>query len=389
MIVTFYSNFLNHHQLSFCLEMQRLTRGNFFFVADIPISADRLRLGYEDLNHLPFVIRAYESEKERKRAETLCLKSDFIIHGSASEEYIRMRMKNDKKLAFRYSERWLKDGIWHMFSPRARYFVNRDHGVYRKEPLYMLCASAFAAADLKRFGVYCGKTYKWGYFPEAKRYEDLDGLLAKKETHTLLWAGRYLEWKHPESAILLAADLKRAGYKIRLRMIGTGEKEREIRAMIAAERLEGEVEVLGSMAPERVRAYMEKSEIFLFTSDFNEGWGAVLNEAMNSACAVVASHAIGSVPFLIQNGENGLIYKNKDRKDLFRKVGSLLDDAEKSKKIAKKAYETIVDLWNGETAAQRLMLLAEDLLSEGRSARFSNGPCSAAGFLKNNWFRKQ
>jgi glycosyltransferase involved in cell wall biosynthesis len=61
------------------------------------------------------------------------------------------------------------------------------------------------------------------------------------------------------------------------------------------------------MAPEAVRDHMEAADIFLFTSDFNEGWGAVLNESMNSACAVVASHAIGSVPFLLKDGENGFI----------------------------------------------------------------------------------
>lgn len=51
------------------------------------------------------------------------------------------------------------------------------------------------------------------------------------------------------------------------------------------------------MKASEVRSYMEKADIYLFTSDFNEGWGAVLNESMNSGCAVVASHAIGSVPF--------------------------------------------------------------------------------------------
>ena len=34
---------------------------------------------------------------------------------------------------------------------------------------------------------------------------------------------------------------------------------------------------------------MEKADIFLFTSDRREGWGAVANEAMNSACALVVS----------------------------------------------------------------------------------------------------
>ena len=62
---------------------------------------------------------------------------------------------------------------------------------------------------------------------------------------------------------------------------------------------------------------MEKTGIFLFTSDRQEGWGAVLNEAMNSGCAVVASHLIGAVPFLKKKKKNGLVYSSGDRKTLF------------------------------------------------------------------------
>ena len=84
--------------------------------------------------------------------------------------------------------------------------------------------------------------------------------------------------------------------------------------MIRSKGVEDCVEMLGAMSPDEVRAYMERADVFLFTSDFNEGWGAVLNESMNSGCAVVASHAIGSVPFLIKDGVNGLIYENGNQK---------------------------------------------------------------------------
>ena len=132
---------------------------------------------------------------------------------------------------------------------------------------------------------------------------------------------------------------------------------------------------------------MEQSEIFLFTSDFNEGWGAVLNESMNSACAVVASHAIGSVPFLINDGENGFIYKNGDEDDLFNKVKILLDNPEKRKEISLKAYKTMTETWNAEIAVQRFLLLSKKLL-DGESVNnlFTDGVCNSAIRYKNNWY---
>ena len=96
--------------------------------------------------------------------------------------------------------------------------------------------------------------------------------------------------------------------------------EVKLSKMIIDEGLSNNVKILGSMSPEKVREYMEQSEIFLFTSDREEGWGAVLNEAMNSACAVVASDAAGSTNFLVVDGENGFLYKSGDIDDLYYKV---------------------------------------------------------------------
>lgn len=71
---------------------------------------------------------------------------------------------------------------------------------------------------------------------------------------------------------------------------------------------------------------MLNSDIFVFTSDRNEGWGASLNEAMSSGCACVVSDAIGSSHFLINNEVNGLLFKNKRLSSLQLQIQRLLDD---------------------------------------------------------------
>jgi len=135
---------------------------------------------------------------------------------------------------------------------------------------------------------------------------------------------------------------------------------------------------------------MEESEIFLFTSDRNEGWGAVLNEAMNSACAVVASHSIGSVPFLIQDYENGLIFKDGQADDLYKKVKFLLDNPTLRKKISMNAYETIYKQWNASNAAKRLILLSKEILSGNKKAEpFKDSVCSKAEKLRDNWYKQK
>ena len=190
-----------------------------------------------------------------------------------------------------------------------------------------------------------------------------------------MWTARFLKLKHPEAPLYVAKRLKDEGYAFILNIIGSGALEGKIKKFIAKNGLENNVRLLGTMSPEEVRENMEKSEIFLFTSDRNEGWGAVLNESMNSACAVVASNAIGSVPYLIKDGENGLIYKNGNLKDLYKKVKFLIDNREIREKMGVNAYKTLTETRNADVASERLLKLIENI-QEGKGTPFSDGPCS-------------
>ena len=118
--------------------------------------------------------------------------------------------------------------------------------------------------------------------------------------------------------------------------------------------------------------------------------GAVLNESMNSGCAVVASDAIGSVPYLMQDYENGLIYKSRDVNMLFEKVKWLLDNQSFAKVFGKKAYETITTEWNAEVAAERFLNLASHILAgEKHPDLYKTGPCSKAEIIKDGWYKSK
>lgn len=118
----------------------------------------------------------------------------------------------------------------------------------------------------------------------------------------------------------------------------------------------------------------------MFTSDRNEGWGAVLNEAMNSGCAIVADELIGAVPFLIQDGVNGFIYKDKSLKSLTQKVEKLIQDKELRERFAKNAYQTLMTNWNAQTAAEHLMILINNIQNK-QNISIKEGPCSKAEIL--------
>ena len=108
MKITFFSNFLNHHQLPFCQEMIKILGKDFTFVATEQVPEERIKLGYKNMNeNYDFVVCSY---KDEKKALQLGIESDIVIIGSAPDKYIKERLKQ-QKIVFRYSERIFKDGF--------------------------------------------------------------------------------------------------------------------------------------------------------------------------------------------------------------------------------------------------------------------------------------
>lgn len=387
MKIVFVSNYLTHHQKPFSDIMYSLSDCEYYFVSTEPMEEERLKLGWGENETPDYVKKSYISDDAYKTCKNIINNADVVICGSAPDKLIEERLKNNK-LTFKYSERLYKKSFYLRKYLRNAAAAWLHHGRFQKYPIYMLCASAYMAADCAKFGNYKNRCYKWGYFPETKIYENIDTLVKAKKRNSLLWAGRFLDWKHPDAVIRIAKNLKDDGYNFELNIIGTGPAEQELKKMISEYNLENEVHMLGSMKPEQVRKYMEQSQIYLFTSDRNEGWGAVLNESMNSACAVVASHEIGSVPFLLKDGENGFIYKDGDEEDLYRKVKMLLNNPDLCQQYGKQAYFTIVDEWNAETATKRFLNLSQAILNENiKPDLIFDGPCSKADILNDNWFK--
>lgn len=373
MKVVIVSNYFNHHQKPVSDELYNETKSEFRFIATEKMDEERINLGWK-MNSFPkYVIEVIDKASELEAIDIIN-KADIVIWGDAPLRFLKKRLKAGK-LTFRNTERIFKKGnSWKEILPRKikHYILN-----YMCKNGYLLCSSAYAAQDYKKIKCYENRTFAWGYFPETKKY-DIRKLMEEKkgEKRTILWAARLIEWKHPEFAVEVAYMLKHEGYDFTLNMIGCGELENKIQEMIMKYHLEDTVNLLGSMSQERVREYMEKSEIFLFTSDHNEGWGAVLNESMNSGCAVVANNEIGSVPYLIENGKNGLVYQNNNFNNLYGCLKILLDDEKFREKLGINAYQTIQETWNAKNAVHQLFKLVDIINRDKNFDDICWGPCA-------------
>lgn len=380
MQIVFFSNFINHHQANVADELYKLTNGNYTFVELCPIYDWLLKGGYSDLSTRPYVLQAWKSREDMDKAMKLLYSADVALFSCPEAwKYEVIRAKTGK-LTFDVSERWLKRGWLNLASPRLLKYFWYYYTVFSRHKVYKLCSSAFACTDHYKLHSFFNKCYKWGYFTKVDAdfaVEASENVSTSESVCTLMWCARFLKWKHPELPIKMAKRLKAKGYKFMLDMYGSGVELDKTKKLVKQFDVSDIVSFKGNMPNEDILSAMREHEIFLFTSDKNEGWGAVANEAMSNGCAIVASSAIGSVPFLVKDGENGCIFESCNLDSLCKKVEWLLDNADKQNKLAINAYHSMRDMWSPKNAAINFLKLVEDLES-GREASITEGPCSKA-----------
>lgn len=382
MRITFVSNYINHHQIPIAEELYRLTQGEYRFIQTSPMEEDRIKQGWaEDFSQLPYLLLYEENPQECKRRIS---ESEIVIFGGVEDEsYIADRI-DAGKIVIRYSERLYREGQWKAVSPRGLIKKYHDHTRHHKRPVYLLCSGGYVADDFEIVKAYRGKRFRWGYFTQFEKLNDEDFLEYKQgNTVRILWAGRFLALKHSMDVLEALLRLKRKGIRFEMQFVGGGECENQMRDFISSHGLENDVKITGFLKPAQVREEMKKAHIYLFTSDYREGWGAVVNEAMNSGCAVVVSHAVGAAPFLIKHGENGLIYKSGNVEALAECIERLCEDAGLRQLLGKNAYKTIEQEWNPKEAAVRLFRLCENLM-QGEVSFEKSGPLSEAEVIRQS-----
>lgn len=373
--IVYISTYLNHHNKPLCDALYQLTSGRFRYVATSRVSEWRQKMGFTGL--VTEYMLDYTVFENRSNIQQFVDAADVVVIG-ASEPYslIANRLKTGK-LTIRSSER--------LFKTTSRYLKAPIHWLncFKTRNCHMLCNSAFTERDYTLLGFYRKRCYKWGYFTEVESIDTRDVWETKvrnrvsKDKISITWVARLIAVKHPEVAIYALKRLHDLGYSFDFNMIGDGELSDQMRTMIDSLQMKDYVHMLGSRTTDEVREYMLNSEIHLFTSDKGEGWGAVLNEAMSCACAVVANSEIGSVPYLIDNGVNGLVYDRGSVDSLVDCLVKLLDSYELRKRLGSEAYRTISEEWSPYKAAQNFLQLVGDLQSN-REVSIKHGPCSPA-----------
>lgn len=410
MKLVFYSLVLNHHQACVADEFYDILGDDYAFVETAECH-DR-KGATEDYSKRPYLVMAWESAEAWQHAMELAGTADVCVFGGYEAlPFEKARMKRGL-LSFDMGERMLKRGWLNLASPRILKMIMAYHfGGWRKKPMYKLCCSSFAKGDQYKLRSFEDKCYKWGYFTQVEDLSGSNGLNGSSSstlewpkalnplncssgfeplepTHKvrLMWCARLLKLKHPELVVEMAQRLKAKGYSFVVDVYGdegNAAASEEIYPLASLKLLSEDLDVCdvvsihGSKPNKEIIEAMKRHDVFLFTSNNREGWGAVVNESMSNGCAVVASDAIGSTAYLVTDGFNGFAFRSEDVENLTEKVEWLLTHPENLERMKRNAYERMRDMWSPRKAAESLLLLIENL-KQGKDTPIAEGPCSKA-----------
>lgn len=371
MKIVFVAGFLNNHLLPVCEELSR--RSSFKFV--VTEKRDNVFLENRSAIERDYVLHDYIAE-EKKLCVDAVLEADAVIFGGSSERYLHIR-KAKNGLSFIYSERVFKKGRIRRFYPPTRKLI-KNKFIKGNENLYVLCASSFLAGDIELLGFEHNRCFKFGYLPIIE-YNSYSKLINKKNIDgnkrlRLLYVGRLLKLKKIDNLIYMCKLLRRDGVQFTFDIIGDGPERNSLEKLKHRLKIDN-VFFHGAQPIEYVYRFMTDSNILYLASNYYEGWGAVVNEALGHGCIVIETSSCGSARYLIQDGINGFIVQPDSVKSLYESTKRYIESSTK-KDMHMEAYNTIWSKWNASFAAERFISIVASLMTDNVQPVYIDGPMS-------------
>lgn len=208
---------------------------------------------------------------------------------------------------------------------------------------YYLCPSLFLFEKFKSFNFYPEKLVQLyhGY-----QYQEIEAvqIAAHKpqDDKYIVFVGRLEKIKGAHTLIKAMEDHP----DIRLKLVGTGTQEEELKAIVAAKQLEN-ISFMGKQSKKQTLEIINGAEFLVCPSEWYEVLGFTVVEAMALGKPVIGA-AIGAIPEMVINGETGILFAQGNAPDLSQKIRDLYQDQEAISTMGKKAKQHIHQLINTE-----------------------------------------
>lgn len=203
------------------------------------------------------------------------------------------------------------------------------------------------------FHPYCVDNEKLNLFYMENRHKKnlLKNKLKLKNKFIFLYAAKFIKRKNPYELIDTFAKFKE-NQEIHLIMIGNGSEFIKCKNYLIKKNIKN-VSLLGFKNQNELFKFYLIADVFVLPSS-NEPWGLVVNEAMCFGLPIIASKDVLSHHDLINDGQNGLIFENKNFESLKEKLQIFISNKDLSKSMGEESL-SIISKWNYDVCVNELV----------------------------------
>ena len=167
--------------------------------------------------------------------------------------------------------------------------------------------------------------------------------------------------------IVKAAELlAREGRNFKLLIAGIGNYEEELRKEVAARHLDDHVRFLGFQSD--VAKFLSILDVQLNASYGTETSSLSILEGFSMNVPAIVSD-YGGNPWLVDDGENGLMFKTRDVEGLYRCIAKVMDEPETLQRMSLRAGEIFNQRFTGQIFAQNIENVYRETLKGANHGR--------------------
>lgn len=173
-----------------------------------------------------------------------------------------------------------------------------------------------------------------------------------KGKKVILFTGRLTKQKGVEYLIKAMPKVKVANTE--LFIVGEGPEEKNLKNLVRTQKNKN-IHFLPYMRGDRTKEFHQfykRAEVFVAPSIWDEPFGLVILEAMAYATPVIATKK-GGITSIINDGQNGLLVRARNSKDLAEKINLLLGNEKLDKQLSENARQTILNKFSWPKIAER------------------------------------
>jgi len=241
-----------------------------------------------------------------------------------------------------------KKSFWQSFLATIEmYLHHKILKIYKKNIAYFIAPSEFMKNTVVNFGWDKNKIKVIYNFSEK-----MDDKISDKIGDYGLYFGRLSREKGID---ILIEALGLSDKKNKLKIIGTGPEENNLKQLVKKLKLSKRVEFLGYKSGQELQDIIRGSRLVYLPSTWNENMPLTLLESLNLRKVVIASRT-GGLPELIRDKETGFLFENGNIKELAQiidnsynydliKMGSKAKESIENLRVEKHLIE-LLDVYN-------------------------------------------